>query len=534
MQRDTEQASLPSSSSEEGLVLRQKPTTMQVRDKGDVTLQQWKEQQLQRLAEELKAEWQGARLHEVRDMERLYVAHLLDEATGRALGHDLNSDELYQRRTARHMRAKERSRAAFRGEKGRREEHPRHHHKSRKKATCSQRRGSTKARRPNSSEKGKGKRVSSSKSNGGYQPLGPRASRAADLAKLNPLLSSAEEIECMEEVQKEISREGRRLIGRETSRFTQIINYNSKDRYLRDKTPDLEEPLSSTFKQEATPQVSQCKCGGKNQWHKEIESAFEELFNTNRKLKKQLNLHLVQRLKANWNPDEQQSYLDTQGENSDTLKEERAVETETVDSGSPVEPKVRETWSKNSLKELLSEVEYPRYQQMAKYPLKSESMMVPVPKAEPPGEQDDLFSGSPLSEQEPPKPAEVEEKPVDSVASWIALRRKKAELEQRRQKTLLEMTEHPDMSLEIHYHPELEEERRERRRMRLAILKSYSTGAQPPGSNHNISLDSCLLDEEKQNQMIHDLQQHILEQSNLHKQFLEKARKRLQEFQKTF
>lgn len=511
------------------MVLRQKPTLMQVRDKGDVTLQQWKEQQLQRLAEELKAEWQGARLHEVRDMEHLYVAHLLDEATGRALGHDLDSDKLSQRRRARDMRAKERSRAAFRGEKGRREEHPRHHHKSRKKATCSQRRGSTKARRPNSTEKGKGKRVSSSKSNGGYQPLGPRASRAADLAKLNPLLSSAEEIECMEEVQREISREGRRLLGRETSRFTQIINYNPKDRYLRDKTPDLEEPLNSTFKQEATPQASQCKCSGKNQWHKEIETAFEELFNTNRKLKKQLNLHLVQRLRVN-----QKSCLETQDENSDTLKEESVEETETVEPGSPVETKFRETWSKTSLKELLSEVEYPRYQQTAKHLLKSQSITVPVPEAETTGEQDDLFSGSPESEQELPKPAEAEEKPLDSVASWIALRKKKTELEQRRQKTLLEMTEHPDMRLEIHYKPELEEERRERRRMRLAILKSYSTGAQPPGSNHNISLDSCLLDEEKQNQMIHDLQQHILEQSNLHKQFLEKARKRLQEFQKTF
>lgn len=118
-----------------------------------------------------------------------------------------------------------------------------------------------------------------------------------------------------------------------------------------------------------------------------------------------------------------------------------------------------------------------------------------------------------------------------SIASWMALRQKqKAELEQKRRKTLLELREHPNMSLEIHYKAELEEERR---RMRLALLNSYSTGVPAPASDENTSLDNGLLDEDKQSQMIRDLQQQILEQNKLHKQFLEKARKRLQEFQKT-
>ncbi|XP_040606065.1 protein DDC8 homolog [Mesocricetus auratus] len=551
MQRDVEwSAQLSPFSDEEALVLRQKPELLQVRDKGDVTLQQWKAQQLQRLAEELKAEWQEARLQQVRDMERLYLAHLLDEATGQTMGSGFN--EPNKRGSVKHMRAKERSRAAFRAfreEKGRRlrEERPRKQPKSRKKATkCSERRGSTKARGPNPSEKGKGKRVPSSKSSAGYQP---RVSRGADPgAKLNPLLAGAGETDWVEEIQKEIPREGRRPMRRGTSRFSQILNQSSRDQSPQGETADLEKPLppSPTLRQEATSQGAPCKYSGKNQWHRDIESAFEELFNTNRKLKKHLNLHLEQRLKGDHNPEEPQSSSETQGEGSDTLREESVEEAGTTaeEPGSLLDMEAPEMWSKTNLKQLLSKAEYPRYQQqMAKHLLTSESLP-PLPEAGASGKQDSPSSESPEPGQEPPKSAAVEEeslikpyleKQAGSVASWMALRQKqKAELEQRRQKTLLELTEHPNMSLEIHYKAELEEERRARRRMRLAILKSYPSGVQVPVPEKTTPLDSSLLDEDKQSQMIRDLQQQILEQNKLHKQFLEKARKRLQEFQKTF
>lgn len=542
MQRDTERASqLSPSSEDEALVLRQKPSETQSPEEDTVTLQQWKARQLQRLAEELKAEWQEARLQQVRQAERLYLAHLLDEAAERAVGSDSGLDEQNQRGTPKHTRAKERNRAAFREEKGRREEHSRHHPKSRKKAPCTERRTSAKARGPTPVEKGKGRRVSSSKGRGGYQPLGPRVTRRADMGKFNPFFDGIRETEFVEEVQKEFFREGRRPSSKGT-RFA----HNLRDQSLQGKATALEEEsltLDHTFKQGAEAQGHPSKYNNRNQWHKEIESTFEELFNTNRKLKKHLNLHLEQRLKADQNPDEQQSYSEIRSENFGTLREEESTEEpETAkESESPTEVETSEMWSKANLKQILSDTEYPRYQQMAKCPLKNESL-VPV-KAGTSREQDDLFSLSPESVQETPTSPVVEDdslkpylqKQADSVSSWMALRQKqKAELEQRRQKTLLELTEHPNMSLEIHYKAELEEERRERRRMRLALLKSYPTGIQAPPADRNISLDNGLLDEDKQNQMIRDLQQQILEQNKIHQEFLEKARKRLQEFQKTF
>lgn len=537
MQRDRERAAqLSPSSEDEALVLRRKPSEMPAQEEDSTALQQWKAQQLQRLAEELKAEWQEARLQQVRQAQRLYLAHLLDEAAERSMGNDPSVDEQNQGRTAKHKRAKERNRAAFREERGRREEHPSQHPKSRKKVPRSERRSSAKARGPASGEKGKGRRVSSSKNRGGYQ--GPRATRRVGVAKLNPFFDG--ETACVEEVQKEFLREGRQPSAKGI--------HNLRDQSLQGKTTALTQPLllgptcKEDPKQVQDAQETPSKYN-KNLWHKEIESTFEELFNTNRKLKRHLDLHLEQRLRADQNPDEPQSYSEIRSENFGTLREESTEEVETAEeSGSPTKVETPEMWSKTNLKQILSDTEYPRYQQIAKYPLKSESL-VPL-KAGTSREQDDLFSLSPESGQEPPTSPVVEDeslkpylqKQADSVASWMALRQKqKAELEQRRQKTLLELTEHPNMSLEIHYKAELEEERRARRRMRLALLKSNSTGIRAlPTERNNLSLDNGLLDEDKQNQMIRDLQQQILEQNKLHQEFLEKARKRLQEFQKSF
>uniref|UniRef100_A0A8C6QXR6 CEP295 N-terminal like n=1 Tax=Nannospalax galili TaxID=1026970 RepID=A0A8C6QXR6_NANGA len=509
MQRHTERAA-----DEDASVLRPKPASPQV----DVARQQWKVQQLQRLAEALQAEWQETRLQQVRELERLQVARLSEEAAGRTVGSD--SEEPGPRGAAGLPRAKERRRTTLRGSW---DQCPRQHPKSRKKAT-----GSTETPELNPNDKGRGKRPPSSKRSGGQQPAG-RVGRGGGLAKLSPLLGGA----------GEISREGRRQPGKGTS---------SRDQSLQDKPTDVEQqqPLNATSKQGATPQGSPVKCSDKNQWHKEMESALEELFNTNRKLKKHLSLHLEQRLEVYQKPDEQQGLSQTQGDSSDTQREETEAETPPEESGSPTEVEASQTWSETNMKVLQSQNDCSRLQ-MAKYPLKSECLS-PVTEVGTSTEQDNSHLEGPGSGGEPPKMAtQVEDTPtahpqrqVDSLASWMTLRQKRAEMDPRRPKTLFEMTEHPDMSLEIHYKAELEEERRERRRIRLAVLKSYPTGFQFPAPIRDPEiggtslLDSSLLDEEKQSQMIHDLQQQILEQNKLHKQFLEKARKRLQEFQKTF
>uniref|UniRef100_A0A8C5KS09 CEP295 N-terminal like n=1 Tax=Jaculus jaculus TaxID=51337 RepID=A0A8C5KS09_JACJA len=536
LQRGMEKAAeLSAASGEEALALRPKPTLLQVRDKGDVTLKQWKTRQLEHLTEELKAELQEARLQQVRDLERLYLARLLDEAAGRrAVGNDLDLEEPVHRGTARSLRTKERQRIAMREERAHREEPSRQqawHPKSRKKAAGSERRAS-KARGSNPSEKVRGKRAPLSKTGGGYQPVGPRMGRGTDLAKLNPLLAGSGETKYKEEAQKEAAREGRRQVGKGTSHFQSSQGKVSNQEELW--------PPDSPYKQGSASPGSLRKPGDKNQLQREIESAFEELFNTNRKLKKHLSLHLEQRLKVDQTPDEQQSVSELQGQGSDPLREENVGETDTA----PAEETGRSL--ENNLKQLLSETEYPRYQQMSKCALKRECL-TPIAEMDSPSNEEDLLSLNPETGCEPPKVTSLAEETLEphlqkqvDLSDWVASRLKqKTELEQRRQKALLGLTEHPDMSLEIHYKAELEEERKARRKMRLALLKSYPTGTQSLDRSSELRttslLDSDLLQEEdKQNQMIRDLQQQILEKNNLHKQFLEKARKRLQEFQNSF
>uniref|UniRef100_A0A8C0XBG2 Uncharacterized protein n=1 Tax=Castor canadensis TaxID=51338 RepID=A0A8C0XBG2_CASCN len=554
MQKDMELTTETSlASDDDALALRQKLASLQVRDKGDVVLerrpevQQWKSRHLQRMAEELKAEWQEAQLQQIKDLERLYLARLLGGIARQAIGHEHDLEgPIHQR--ARSPRGREKHKTAFREGRCHREEPYRQqawHHKSGKKTVCPERRGTSRPRGLSPPEKNKGKRAPSSKTSSSRRSVSSRLSRAMDLAKLSPLLAPVEEIEGLEEEEMEPARDGRRQVGRGTPHFMQDLKYNWRDHSPEGKLNDLEElwPVSNPDRRSPTPPGSLFKCGEKNKWQKDLEFAFEELFNTNRKLKRHLNLHLEQRPRADQNTDEEQGFSETQGQSSDISRLELPRVMEAVPTGeseSAAEAEAAEMSSKTSLESLLIKTENLKCHQMAKPMLKNESQI--LSEAGISTDEEDLLLQVPKSE---PRLATLLEEPSQPYAQkheertgWMALRQKqKAEMEQRRQKTLSGQMEHPDMSLEIHYKAELEEERRERRRTRLAILKAYPNGLHTRGGGSDYRITSfsgsSLLNEERHKQMIHDLQQQISEQNKLHKQFLEKARKRLEDFQKT-
>ncbi|XP_073901085.1 protein DDC8 homolog [Castor canadensis] len=611
MQKDMELTTETSlASDDDALALRQTLASLQVRDKGDVVLerrpevQQWKSRHLQRMAEELKAEWQEAQLQQIKDLERLYLARLLGGIARQAIGHEHDLEgPIHQR--ARSPRGREKHKTAFREGRCHREEPYRQqawHHKSGKKTVCPERRGTSRPRGLSPPEKNKGKRAPSSKTSSSRRSVSSRLSRAMDLAKLSPLLAPVEEIEGLEEEEMEPARDGRRQVGRGTPHFMQDLKYNWRDHSPEGKLNDLEElwPVSNPDRRSPTPPGSLFKCDEKNKWQKDLEFAFEELFNTNRKLKRHLNLHLEQRPRADQNTDEEQGFSETQGQSSDISRLELPRVMEAVPTGeseSAAEAEAAEMSSKTSLESLLIKTENLKCHQMAKPMLKNESQI--LSEAGISTDEEDLLLQVPKSAHEPsrlatlmeeprlttlmeeprltklmeeprlatlmeeprlaklmeeprlatlmeePRLATLLEEPSQPYAQkheertgWMALRQKqKAEMEQRRQKTLSGQMEHPDMSLEIHYKAELEEERRERRRTRLAILKAYPNGLHTRGGGSDYRITSfsgsSLLNEERHKQMIHDLQQQISEQNKLHKQFLEKARKRLEDFQKT-
>ncbi|XP_062936345.1 protein DDC8 homolog [Cynocephalus volans] len=559
MRRNVERATRRSSSpDDEALLLRQKHKLLQAREKGDVTLQkrpdiqQWKSQPLQHVAKELRQEWPEAQHQQVRDPERP-LAHLLGGGGGgQAMEKEPDSEEPVQKGATRPLRAKEKHRAASREEKrGHMEEPVRSAwpSKSQKRAVGSEKQGALKAMGlthppPRPPERSQGKRAPSTRTGGGRHPVDPWVSRGMDLEKLNPLLAFAGGIK-----EKQKAQEGRRQLRKGKVPFVQGLKNSSRDPSVEGIWKDLEQlwPVGFTHGRGSVPQVSQCKHRDKTEWQKELEFAFEELFNINRKLKKHLSLHLESRPGEDQNPDEEQAPSELQEQSGETPREGRAGDMEGMPAVESTELQAHQTSSKTSLQKFLGKMENQKYHQMTKAMFKDGSQ-ASSPKTGVFISEEDSLSGDTGSTQEPPTLAALQEgsvqlhlqAPADRAGLMSSRQKRKTEKEQRRQEQLelLEQTEHPNMSLEIHYKAELEEERRERRRARLAHMKSYPVrdqerqrvhalqAASPPGTD---VLD--YEDVEKHSQRIHDLQQQILEQNKLHQKFLDEARKRLQEFQ---
>ncbi|XP_005597150.1 protein DDC8 homolog [Equus przewalskii] len=560
MKRNTQSAAQPSPSPDgEALLLRRKHRLLQVREKGDLALQRrqdlkwWKSQQLQCLAEELGAEWEGVPSRQVRGLERLYLGHLLGLGGGQTKDRGLHLELLAQRGAASPPRAGDRHRAAVREEKSRREELMRQqpcHSRPPRKAVGVEKQGTTKAMGlthppPSPPGKHKGERAPPTKTGGGRRAVDPRVSRGLDV---ETLLAVAGETKHLEDREKDVSREGRRQLGKGTARLLQDLRDSSVTESPEGRAGDLEQwwPPGSPRGPGAAPQAAPCECREKSRWKRELEVAFEELFNTNRKLKKHLSLYLEPRPGVGQHPREEQGFSEMQGQRGETQREKQSIHAETEmvpagDSVSPAEVDAHHASSKTNLEKLLSKLENQKYRLMAKPAFKSESRLSSSEAGTPSSEARPLPCTT-GPRQEAPRPDTLVEGSLEGQAGRVGLvasrQKQKLEMEQTRQKQLelLEPTGPPKMSLEAHSQAVLEDERRAQARACLACLKSHSSrdqeeeGGDEPGATSALAASTA--DDDRHSQMIRGLEQQILEQNQSHKQFLEEARKRLQEFQR--
>ncbi|XP_069916312.1 metalloproteinase inhibitor 2 isoform X1 [Oryctolagus cuniculus] len=497
MQRGREQGARPSpAAAAEASLSWQNPT---LREEGAGALQG---QQLLRLAEELRVLWEGAQPLQVRGPERLSLARLL-RGTGGPAENQCDSVEPARRGAPSPPWAKK-HKAGLREEKLTKPQNGQA--KSHKKSGGPGKPGGPLS--PGPLEKSKGKRAPAASSSSSRRPGEPRGSRGPARERLHPLLAPMGDVRPQEGGERAPGQQGRWQPGRGCW------------------DPSAKGPVGPTRERGAGPQAAPRQQGAKNRYQRELQLALEALFNTNQKLKEHLSLHLKLRPELDRDPSAGRGSSETQEPGGGAPAGERAVDAAVPagDPGSPIEAEPSQILFKTDLKHLLSEAENPRHHPTAKPTLKNESQP-PPPEA---GTSTDLEAPrlhSSESGPEPPTPASL----VEARAGWTASRqRRKSELEQ----ALLEQTEHPDMSLEIHYMAELEEERRERRRALLAHLKSCPSTAQTKERDYTCPLGSAGVDEDRQSQMVRDLQQQILEQNKAHQQFLEQARRRLQEFQR--
>lgn len=551
MRRSSERAVRRSPSPDkEALLSRQNllDRLLQVREKGALAPQrrqkdpqQQKTQLLQRLVEELKAEWPEALDQQIRGLGRLYLAHLLGSGGERAEDHEPDSKGSAQRGAARLPRARGKHRVAAQEEKGRREELARRQPwcaTSRRRAVDRERQGASRATGPcppslSPPERSRGKRAPSMKTGGGCR-------HGTDVEKL---LAATEGIKRLEGQESDAAREGRRQLGKRPARHQGPKN-NCLDQSPEGKADHLEQlcPVGSTHRRGASPPA---KLGNKSKWQRELEFAFEELFDTNRKLKKHLNLQLNLKPAVDQSPGAgQDSTEETQAWRRESQKEkaEGDAEIPMVPTGEPMNPVGMEahlTPSRTSLQKFLSKLESQKYQRMAKGVVKSDSTLW-FPKAGTSLNEKDRLSCSPGSGWEQPQlDALVQgslqlhpQEQVDRVGLMASV-----QVEQRRLKQLdlLEPIEHHKVSLEADLQTELKDGRRGHSQARLVHLKPDS----PPDPEKEGGYDrsptspsAAVVDDDRHSQMIRDIQQQILEQNVLHKQFLKEARKRLLEFQK--
>ncbi|KAF3817190.1 hypothetical protein GH733_011590 [Mirounga leonina] len=461
---------------------------------------------LQRLAEELEAGWQEAPSLQGRGLEWPYLAHLSGTGGGQAREPLPGSQGPAQRGAARPQRATEKHRAAVREEERRREElvgRQPWRTKSQRKAVGAEKQGPPRAagrtRHPLCPpEKSKGKRAPSMKTRGGSRPAEPRGGRGVHIEEF---LAAAGELECREKEGREGARDGRRQPGKGAAPPGQGPDNNRVSVPMRGQE--------------------------------------QELFNTNRELKKHLNLHLAAGPGVDQSSREELGLSEVQECRGEPQRDKTAVGAEAdVQPGGeptcPVQADAHQTESQTSLKEFLNKLKNQKYLRLAKFPRKTESEPL-SPKARVfIGEENRLLGGM-CSGQAAARPDPLVEgawrrSPRDQAdgAGLAALwQGPGGQLE------LWHRMGPPGLSWEAHSQAGLEEQR-EQRRACLARLKSFSSLDQgKEGACEHTSLWApSFMDDDRHSQMIHDLQQQIEEQNKLHKQFLEEARKRLQEFQR--
>lgn len=555
MKRNADRAArLSPGSGCEAAHLRQKHRLLQVREKGALALQRRqgllprKSPQPQRLAEELKAGWQEAPGQQVRGLERPYFAHPLGAGGGQAREHQPDSEGPAQRGAAQPQRAREKHRAAVREEKSRREERVGREpwrSKSQRKAVGAEKQGAPRAagltRRPLCPrEKNKGKRAPSMKTRGACHPADPWGSGGVDLEEFSAAVG---ELEHLEKREKEGARDGRRQPGKGVAPPSQGPKNNCLDQSPQGKAKDLEQlwPAGWTWRGGATPQTSPCRHGDKSRWQRELELAFQELFNTNRELRKHLRLHLAPGPRGGPNAGAELGPCHVPEWRGEARIDTTAVGTEAGGEPGgeltwPAQTEAHQAESQTSLKEFLSKLKSQKYLRLAKFPSQNESKPLSPKAGVLIGKENQLHGGT-GSGQAPARPDPLAEGPrrrapqgrADEAGLSALWQRAGGKLE------LLHQTGPPGLSWEAHSQAGLEEQR-EQRRACLARLKSYSSLDQEKegACEHDTTSlwASSFMDDDRHSQMIRDLQQQIEKQNKLHKQFLEEARKRLQEFQR--
>uniref|UniRef100_A0A8C7EL37 Centrosomal protein 295 n=1 Tax=Neovison vison TaxID=452646 RepID=A0A8C7EL37_NEOVI len=529
-------------------------------------IKQRRNQQLTRLAEELRTEWKESQTQKIKNLEKLYLASLrsMGEGHQHAKENEPDLNALARRAAERRRKAEMRHKEALKLQKSKKEELAKQktwHITARKEALLV--------------EKERSAKITS-------LPPPPPALFEVNYFEY-PHLAAEEEAKRLEERQKQAAQERMEQYQKAHARGFQAMKKihlaQTQEKLMKELKQLQQEDLARRRQTVAQmpPQLIELpykRSEMKEDWQRELEFAFEDMYNADRKVKGNLILHLEPEPLPTVTGQIQDEELDLSMEQESLGETENSpvTEAETICSREaevPLAIKTHQVPSKILFKKLLNKIRSQKSLWTIKSMSEDESEVITAlseteskaPTVESGGtvgeertsssgqeqvaESDTLTVDSgPLTSEEKPlsldtdseKEQEMKEaQPITAVAQSsillhpqeeasrirMAARQKQImEIEEQKQKQLelLEQIERQKLRLETDcFRAQLEEERRKR-------TQQIGIGTAPAPC-------TVTYDEDNHRQMIHNYQHQLLQQNRFHRQSVETARKRLLEYQ---
>ncbi|XP_054950739.2 centrosomal protein of 295 kDa isoform X15 [Pan paniscus] len=579
---------------------RRKLRLLQVREQErDIALQiredikQRRNQQFTRLAEELRAEWEESQTQKIQNLEKLYLASLrsMGEGHRQAKENEPDLDALAQRAAERKRKADLRHKEALKVQKNQKEillKQKTWHIKARKEALLVEKERSAKITSlppppPTLFENIEVKRISAVKTNSStYHHLHTFVNRETDTKQPDARLAAEEEAKRLEELQKQAAQERMERFEKAHVRGFQAMKKihlaQNQEKLMKELKQLQQEDLARRRQTVAQmpPQLVELpykRSEMKEDWQRELEFAFEDMYNADRKVKGNLILHLEPEPLPTMTNQIQDEELDLsmEQENLGAAEDLPVTEAEICSSETdvPLVMKTQQIPSKVLFKKLLNKIRSQKSLWTIKSMSEDESEMITTvseieskaPTVESgtiASEERTLSSGQeqvvesdtltiesgPLASEDKPlscgtnsgKEQEINETlPITTVAQSSVLLHPQEEAARirmsARQKQIMEIEEQKQKQLELLEQIEQQKLRLETDCFRAQLEEEKRKKTQPTGVG--IAPASCpvISDEDSHRQMIRNYQHQLLQQNRLHRQSVETARKRLLEYQ---
>ncbi|XP_037697041.1 centrosomal protein of 295 kDa isoform X3 [Choloepus didactylus] len=598
-------AKLRLSPNEEAFILkedyerRRKLRLLQVREQErDIALQiredikQRRSQQFTHLAEELRAEWEESQTQKIKNLEKLYLASLRNVGEGhrQAKENEPDLNALAWRAAERKKRAEARHKEALKEQKNQKEmlmKQKTRHIKARKKALLVEKERSAKITSlppppPSLFENIEVKRISSVKtSSSTYHHLYTLVNREMDAMQPDAHLAAEEEAKRLEDLQKQVAQERMEQFEKAHLRgfhaMKKIRFAQNQEKLMKELKQLQQEDLARRRQTVAQmpPQVVELpykRNEMKEDWQRELEFAFEDMYNADRKVKGNLILHLEPEPLPTVIDQAQDEELDLSMEQENLSETEslQVTETEEICSSEtdvPLAIKAQQDPSNILFKKLLNKIRSQKSLWTIKSTSEDESKEITAVneteskaltvESETIASEERTLSGKeqvesdtltiesgPLTSEAKPfscsinsgKEQEMNEtQPTTAVAQNSVLLHPQEEAARirisARQKQLMEIEEQKQKQLEL-----LEKIEKQKLRLETDCFRAHleeEKRKKALQTQVDIVPASCdvISDEESHRQMIRNYQHQLLQQNRLHRQSVETAVKQLHEYQ---